>query len=126
MSQFFRKRFIRSHSLYCLVRVVCLLSVYDGTGRISKCALINILKIPVNFGVEVGHLWYVYMLLGLYMIAPIISPWLKVATRKQVEFYLYVWGVTLCLPYIHLLFPSVLGECFWNKKRPCFIILQAF
>ncbi|MBP7487229.1 MAG: acyltransferase family protein [Parabacteroides sp.] len=115
MSQFFRKRFIRVVIPFI---VWCVLYAFYQfmMGQVELVtALINILKIPVNFGVEVGHLWYVYMLLGLYMIAPIISPWLKVATRKQVEFYLYVWGVTLCLPYIHLLFPSVLGECFWNK-----------
>lgn len=78
-------------------------------------AFINILKIPVNFGVEVGHLWYVYMLIGLYLFFPLISPWLNMASKKGIQFYLAIWIVSLCLPYIHQIFPEVLGECFWNQ-----------
>lgn len=74
----------------------------------------DLANIPVNFGVEVGHLWFVYMLLGLYLFAPVISPWLQSASRRAVECFLGVWGVTLCIPYLHLAFPALWGECFWN------------
>lgn len=78
-------------------------------------AFINILKIPVNFGVEVGHLWYVYMLIGLYLFFPLISPWLNMASKKSIQFYLAIWAVSLCVPYIHQVFPDILGECAWNQ-----------
>jgi len=87
---------------------------FRGQGEVTD-VFINILKIPVNFGVEVGHLWYIYMLIGLYLFAPIISPWLNTAPRRGIEIYLGLWMLSLCLPYIHLVFPEVLGECFWNK-----------
>jgi surface polysaccharide O-acyltransferase-like enzyme len=77
-------------------------------------AFINILKITVNFGVEIGHLWYVYMLLGIYLFAPIISPWVQSVSKKGMHFYLILWGVSLTLPYLHLIFPEIWGEAFWN------------
>lgn len=113
-AQFFRKRFTRvviPFIFWCIAY-----SFYQFfRGQVDfTTACTNILKIPVNFGTQVGHLWYVYMLMGLYLFAPIISPWLKTASRKSIELYLGIWAFTLCVPYIHLLFPYILGECFWN------------
>lgn len=31
------------------------------------------------------------------------------------EFYLVLWAIAFSLPYIHLLFPAIWGEAFWNK-----------
>ena len=85
-------------------------------GQVSLgAAFINILKIGVNFGTQIGHLWYVYMLIGIYLFAPIISPWITTAPKKSIELYLVLWAVAFSLPYIHLIFPEVLGEAYWNK-----------
>jgi surface polysaccharide O-acyltransferase-like enzyme len=80
-----------------------------------QTAFINILKIPVNFGTDIGHLWYVYMLVGLYLFAPIISPWIENASEKNIRLYLVLWAIAMTVPYIHLIFPGVLGEAYWNK-----------
>ena len=58
-----------------------------------------LLSIPFSsqFGVV---LWFVYMLAGLYLLAPILSPWLKQASKREVEFYLVLWAITMCYPYI--------------------------
>ena len=45
-------------------------------------------------------LWFIYTLLGLYLLAPIASYWLKTASRREIEFYLGLWGVTLCFPLL--------------------------
>src|SRR6185503_19650537 len=29
--------------------------------------------------------------------------------------YLLLWAIAFSLPYIHLVFPAVWGECYWNK-----------
>lgn len=85
------------------------------TGRTDAAgALLGVCRIPVNFGVEIGHLWFVYMLLGLYLFAPVVSPWIETASRRAMEGYLALWAFTLCIPYVHLVFPELLGECFWN------------
>ena len=58
-----------------------------------------LLSIPFSsqFGVV---LWFVYMLAGLYMLAPILSPWLRQASKREIELYLILWAITMCYPYI--------------------------
>lgn len=87
----------------------------------SEC-LINIPKIFVNYGVEIGHLWYIYMLIGVYLFAPIISPWIKQASVSQFLYFISFWLVSCCFNYIHLLFPQIWGECSWNNTP----MLQCF
>lgn len=113
---FFKKRFLRvaiPFIVWCSIYAV----YHFLRGNIDAGTMFkNILGIFINYGVELEHLWYVYMLLGLYLLFPIISPWLKEASSKLLLFYLAIWGVTLCLPYIHLVYPAIWGECYWNDS----------
>lgn len=57
--------------------------------------------ISIPFSVQFnGVLWFVYMLIGLYLLAPIVSPWLEKASKKELEIYLLLWAVTLSYPLI--------------------------
>lgn len=47
-----------------------------------------------------GVLWFMYMLAGLYLLAPVLSAWLGQATQREVLFYLCLWGITLSYPLI--------------------------
>ena len=112
--RFFKRRFTR-----VLVPFVIWCAVYSfyyyGQGTITlQAALLNVAKVPVNYGTEVGHLWFVYMLMAIYLIAPVFSPWVVSASRKSMELFLALWAVTLLLPFIHLFFSEVWGECYWN------------
>lgn len=112
--KFFRKRFARVLTPFVIWCAVYAL-YYFAQGTISlQTALLNIAKIPVNYGTEVGHLWFVYMLMAIYLIAPVFSPWIVSADRKSMELFLGLWAVTLLLPFIHLFFSAVWGECYWN------------
>lgn len=53
-----------------------------------------------NFNYDTTALWYLYMLVGLYLILPIINGWLMTASRTDLKTILKLWGVSLCLPYI--------------------------
>lgn len=44
--------------------------------------------------------WFIYTLLGLYLLAPILSRWLQAASRQELEFYLVLWGISLCYPFL--------------------------
>lgn len=112
---FFRKRFTRvlyPFLVWCVIYAIYF--VFSKGDTLEQMAL-NILQIPVNFGTQVGHLWYIYMLIGLYLLIPIISPWLRSASKKELQGYLILWLTTSFLPYIHQVFPEVLGECAWNS-----------
>ena len=56
---------------------------------------------PFNFTPFCTHMWYIYLLIGLYLFMPIFSAWIKDATDKQKKMYLYIWGITLFMPYVY-------------------------
>lgn len=62
----------------------------------------QILSIPFTHR---GHsiLWFMYTLIGLYLLSPIISPWLQKASKKEIEWVLLLWGITLCYPLLEML-----------------------
>lgn len=79
----------------------------------------------LNFNFDTTPLWYLYMLVGLYLIMPVLNSWLVSASRDDVRTFLYVWFATLFIPYVTLWAPSigylgnygnmgVLGICDWN------------
>jgi len=55
------------------------------------------------------HLWYVYMLIGLYFFIPVISKFVRNATRREVEYFLVMWLVIMILsqPVISAINPQV-------------------
>ena len=49
-----------------------------------------------------GILWFMYTLIGLYLISPILSKWLQSTTKRELELYLCLWCLTLCYPILKL------------------------
>lgn len=47
-----------------------------------------------------GVLWFMYTLIGLYLVSPIVSRWLSSVSKREEEFYLCLWCVTLCYPVV--------------------------
>lgn len=79
-----------------------------------------------NFNFDTTPLWYIYMLVGLYLVIPILGVWLKQASRKDIKLFLYVWGISLFIPYIKMVAPmlgyignwgnlGIWGVCDWNE-----------
>ena len=58
----------------------------------------SLLSLP--FYRQEGVLWFMYVLVGLYVIAPVISPWLQQADKDTIRKYLYIWGGSLMMPYL--------------------------
>ena len=114
VTSFFKRRFTRILIPFVVWCVIYAVYYMVSRGDTLMDFVRNVVHIPVNFGVEIGHMWFIYMLLGLYMLVPVLSPWLEQCTKRQLQGYLGVWAFTTCLPYVHLWFPEVLGECFWN------------
>lgn len=44
-------------------------------------------------------MWFMFALSGLYLITPVLVPFLKKATKNEVKFYLLLWVVALVLPW---------------------------
>lgn len=60
----------------------------------------NLKGLLLNFNYAAGHLWFVYMLLGLYVVMPLLSPWAETVSRKELKIYLGIWAFTLLIPFI--------------------------
>lgn len=43
--------------------------------------------------------WFMYVLMGFYLIAPIMSVWLKNTSRRWVEYALVLWALSTMIPY---------------------------
>lgn len=41
------------------------------------------------------HLWYIYMIIGIYLLIPILRKWIKNATEKEILYFLLIWFITL-------------------------------
>ena len=56
----------------------------------------------IPFEPQVPQFWFLYVLFGIYLLTPVLSHWLAQASRRQVEFYLCLWLVTLFVPLLPL------------------------
>ena len=60
----------------------------------------NFKDLLLNFNYAAGHLWFVYMLIGLYLIMPLLSPWAERVGRKELRGWLILWLFTTLVPLI--------------------------
>lgn len=78
-----------------------------------------------NFNFDTTPLWYLYMLIGLYLLMPVLNAWLVQASQRELKVVLGLWVVSLFLPYLKMLAPvlgyqgnygnmELLGMCDWN------------
>ena len=113
-STFFRRRFSRVFIpflvwslLYAVVPVI--------TGSIEGSLTDRITTILYTANSDSGHLWFIYMLIGIYLVFPVISPWLQQVSRRGEEIFLAIWFLSTFTGYLRPLTTYVWGEVFWNS-----------
>ena len=115
--EFFRRRFVR-----IVVPFAVWAAIYVGWfGGAESWG-----KLGFNFPDEGGHLWFVPMLLGLYILMPLLSPWAEQVGKKELKGWILLWFVTTSFPFLRRLWgclygeppfgavPYLWGECPWN------------
>ena len=60
----------------------------------------NLKDLALNFNYSAGHLWFVYMLLGVYLIMPLLSPWAEKVGKKELLLFLGIWLFSTLIPFI--------------------------
>ncbi|MBQ0077308.1 MAG: acyltransferase family protein [Bacteroidales bacterium] len=60
----------------------------------------NFKDLLLNFNYAAGHLWFVYMLIGLYLLMPLLSPWAEKVSRRELLFFLALCFATYFIPFI--------------------------
>ena len=70
------------------------------SGQLSATGVLKaVLSIPFSAQAR-SILWFMYTLAGLYLLTPVLSQWLKKASKREIEFYLFLWVITLLYPYL--------------------------
>ena len=88
--------------------------VYEPSQELGA-TLKNIAQIPFTFNFYTTHMWYIYMLIGLYLLMPFFSAWVKMNDKALTKAYLVLWCISLLLPYlIQVISPFIFGTCHWN------------
>jgi hypothetical protein len=86
---FIRRRFVRVGLPFAVWTLLYAFIPYWGTEDMSISE--NLSRLVFNFMPHAGHLWFVYMILGLYLIMPIISPWLERVSQRGERMFIMVW-----------------------------------
>lgn len=67
----------------------------------------NFSNLLLNFNYAAGHLWFVYMLVGVYLLIPMLTPWAEKVSKKELLGYLAVCFFTTFIPFIREMYSSV-------------------
>ena len=115
MGAFYKKRFTRIlPPMICFMLLYTFLPLLWG-GMSPEQSWADFKMLPFNFPSMAGHLWFMYPLISLYLIIPVVSPWLERASAKEELGFLGIFGVSTLIPWIHrFITPELWGECFWN------------
>ena len=116
MTQFYRRRFLRIlPPFFCFLLLYSLLPLAWG-GMTWEQSVQDLEMLPFNFPSMGGHLWFMYPLISLYLIIPVVSPWLERATAKDELIFIGIFAFTTLTPWLHrFVSPELWGECFWNQ-----------
>lgn len=60
----------------------------------------NFKDLLLNFNYAAGHLWFVYMLAGLYLLMPLLSPWAEKVGKRELQLYLLLCLMTMFIPFV--------------------------
>ena len=113
--EFYRRRFGKVLPPFLVFAVLyCTLPLLWGQIDAST-ALKDLALSPLNFPSLAGHLWFLFPLFSLYLFIPVISPWLETASPREERFFLLLFLVSTCMPYLTRWFGEVWGQCFWNE-----------
>ena len=60
----------------------------------------NFRNLLLNFNYSAGLLWFVYMLIGVYLLMPLLSKWAETVEKKELQIYLGICLFTTLIPIL--------------------------
>ncbi len=90
LPDFLKRRFSR-----VVIPAVFWMLIYCFYGYLAKGtpatigeALKSIVTGPVHY-----HLWFIYLIIGLYLVYPILRPWVRTASNRDFMYFFVMWSV---------------------------------
>lgn len=116
MTQFYRRRFMRVMPPFIIFMVLYTVLPPLWNGMTLWESMADLWRIVFNFPAMAGHLWFMYPLISLYIIIPVVSPWLERASARDERIFLGFFAASTLIPWLHtFITPELWGECFWNR-----------
>lgn len=112
---FFKRRMVRVVIPFIIWSILYATLPYIWGGMDGSDIVDSLGHLAYNFNDASGHMWFVYMLIGLYLFMPIISPWLEKVDTKFELWFLILWFISSFFPYIRTAVGDVYGESYWNE-----------
>lgn len=112
---FFKKRLTRVVIPFAIWSVLYATLPYFWNSMTADEVADSLFRLTYNFNDASGHMWFVYMLIGLYLFMPVISPWLQKAGKKGLEMFIALWFISSFFPYLRAYVGDIFGECYWNE-----------
>lgn len=112
---FFKKRLIRVVIPFAIWSVLYATLPYLWGAMDGHEVLDAVTRLAYNFNDASGHMWFVYMLIGLYLFMPVISPWLQKTGCRGLRMFLLLWFLSSFFPYVRNFVGDIYGECYWNE-----------
>ncbi|MBR2428657.1 MAG: acyltransferase [Alistipes sp.] len=118
--RFYRRRAERVVVPFIIFSLLyAIIPAWGSGGKVDIAGNLEVLSL--NFLPLSGHLWFVYMMIGVYLIMPIISPWLERVSARGERIFLALWLFATTVPFLRELALSVRGsegiwgEASWNE-----------
>ena len=115
MTSFYKRRLLRVVPPMVVFMFAYTFLPLLWNGMTWEQSMTDLKHLPFNFPSMAGHLWFMYPLISVYLIIPVVSPWLERASARDERVFLALFFVSSFTPFVHkFITPEVWGECFWN------------
>lgn len=95
LNVFLSKRLKRIFLPFLFWSIIYFIFIYSGYfQKFSVAQLAQILTDKLLKGTYY-HLWYIYMILGVYLFVPIVRKWVQNSTKQELHYFLILWAITL-------------------------------
>ena len=112
IGEYLRKRVLRILFPFLFWSIIYIVKdVFVKFNHVESLTFIEIFKfilIELKSGASY-HLWYVYLIIGLYLFFPIIGKWITKSNQHEIEYFLGIWLITIFayLPFVKNFIPSI-------------------
>ena len=99
-ADFFRRRVVRVVVPLAVWSIIYALVPMLGCGE-GFDVVANLKNLLLNFNMHSGHLWFVYMLIGVYILMPLLSPWVEKVSKRGEQIFIAAWAFTTLVPFLN-------------------------
>ena len=75
-------------------KTIAVTSAYEFLVQFVNCIL--------NPSIISEEFWYIYMIIGFYLMLPILYKWISNTPEKEIKYFLIVWFIILTLSYLNV------------------------